>query len=140
MVKQMTHKGLVQATPPGKSNAVKFAFNVNPQGATNTPEAMKVALEQAEKYDVETIFLLTDGAPFAGGRYLDLEEVRRGITERNEFLGVRINTIGMFSGAAEEIEGNRTSRDEPPKHELADFLRGIAAENDGRFVEVLPGR
>jgi hypothetical protein len=124
---------LEPATPDWKAQAIKFVKSATADGATDTPKAMADALDIAEKEEVETIFLLTDGAPFVGGKLLDFDEVRRGITRANEALKVRINTIGVFYGADEK---QAQQAGEPPKAALSGFLRALASENDGALVEL----
>jgi len=124
---------LVPANRLSRESAAMFIGGANPYGQTNTPQAMEMALTIARNHDAETIFLLTDGGPCVDGHFLEMDKVCAEITSANEFLKVRINVIGILHGAGGEA--SRRSK-EPPREALRTFLRRLAAENEGRFVEL----
>lgn len=125
-------KSLWPADKKIKINAAGYVKIVKPEGATFTDEAMKAAFRFiVEKEQVETVFLLTDGAPF-NRDYLPMEPIRQEIAGLNRFVKARIHTIGCFTGAAEQ-----PNRGEPTRADLTNFLKGIAKDNDGMFKELV---
>ena len=71
--------------------------------------------EDGEK-TIDELFLLSDGEP-TEGQVKDPEDLLRLVAEANKYLRVRINTV--FSGRGKG----------------ADFLRKLAEQNDGTFVQ-----
>ncbi len=125
---------LHEATEEKKKAAIRFVQGVDAGGATHTDKVMTHALRFfGDKEEVETIYLLTDGGPFRGGQFLDLDEVRGEIREVNRFRKMQINTIGCFFGA--DTQAAR-QLGEPSRGELSDFLEKIAKENWGLFLEL----
>lgn len=101
--------------------------------------AMEEALREVAFINgVETIFLITDGAPqpMLHSDVKSLAELPRGndaIKRRigwiNQVLKVRVHTIGIYTRAAGD----------PPEQgvdSMKAFLEGIAKNNDGVYKEV----
>jgi hypothetical protein len=133
---------LVQATLENRKAAQQFLDAARPGGSTMTMAALEEALwEIAVQQSVETIFLLTDGAPtpmYHSGITKDeqlpdgMEAIRRRIRFINQTLNVRINTIGVYT---------RDKIKDPDEKEIVrkamkDFLENVAADNDGVYREV----
>ena len=118
--------GLVVATPLEISNAQDWVRQLTPMNSTNIYEAMEQAFCFAgrgsfDKYyasGVDTIFLLTDGAPTkSDGQPDSTDRVLEGIRQWNSTGRVIVHTIGV----GKEINDT--------------FLKKIAAENHGTFVQ-----
>jgi HEAT repeat protein len=106
-------EGLERMTPEVRDRARAFIDKVGPAGLTY----MLKAIESAFAYeDIETVFLLSDGAPTPESG--SMEQILERVRELNQLRGVKINTIG-FKMADDE----------------KDFLRRLADENFGVFVE-----
>jgi hypothetical protein len=92
-------------------------------GGTNIFGALALALQAGElrfgetgKQTVDEIFVLSDGEPTTG-EVKDPDAILALIHNANQYQKVRINTVFVGSGAG------------------AEFLRRLAAENDGVFVQ-----
>jgi hypothetical protein len=132
---------LVPATPGNKLAARAFLDKAQAVGGTWTMDALEEALwEIAVPNGVETIYLLTDGAPnfMAHSPFTRQDElpksndqIRRRIRFLNQVLKVRINAIGIYTQTAKSPE-------EPPvtREAMKAFLEKVAAENDGVYKEV----
>ena len=115
-----------KAVPPNERSTRSLAtllsrFGAN--GGTNVYEALveTLALDEVRygedgKKTIDELFLLSDGEP-TEGEVTDPEELLRLVSEANKYLRVRINTV--FSGRGKG----------------ADFLRKLAEQNDGKFVQ-----
>lgn len=113
---------LVQAVPKNKKKALRFIDSMVASGIT----VMDFALEEAfTDLSVDTIYLITDGAPThigsQGGIPSDAPELMKSILRRmkviNFLRGVRIFTLG-FRGAEEE------------------FLKDLSAAHSGKYVRI----
>ena len=130
---------MVAATPNQKTAAIKFLKTKRPGLSTQTVDAIEEALWQcAESYGLETIFLITDGAPtpMRHHKVTKIEQlpasnhaIRRRIRFINQFLKVRIHTIGIYTRTPDDPE-------EQSHASMKDFLQGVAEDNDGIYVEV----
>ncbi len=114
---------MVPATDANKRGALEYIEGMKAEGITVTDEAIETAFADLQ---VDTIYLITDGAPThvgtsGPGMPPDAPELIREILERvrdlNFLRGVRIFTLG-FIGAEEE------------------FLKNLAAENAGIYVPI----
>lgn len=114
---------LLPATRENRESASNFALAMQAQGITITDLALLKALSDPT---VDTIYLMTDGAPThigSQGQQMppDSPELMKRIIEdtraRNHLRGVRIFTLG-FIGAEEE------------------FLDKLATDNHGRYVRI----
>jgi hypothetical protein len=91
---------LVRAKPGARKDAVSWTSNLAPRGSTDIYGALITALDME---GVDTIFLLSDGAPSAG-EVTDTEEILGLVSRRNRFLRCRINTIGIgLAGATKRF-------------------------------------
>jgi len=114
---------LVPATGKNRKSAIQFIERLRAHGITVTDEALFEALSDAT---VDTIYLITDGAPTHIGSEgdqmpVDAASLMKRILEDtraiNHLRGVRIFTLG-FIGAEEE------------------FLETLAKDNHGRYVRI----
>lgn len=78
--------------------------------------ADRAVFGQQSSYTVDELFLLSDGEPTAG-QVEDTESIIRLVREMNRYQNIRINTVFTGSGRG------------------ADFLRRLAEENGGVFVQ-----
>lgn len=130
---------LVQANAANKKLACQFLDDSRPGGGTQTMSGMEEALREVAFINgVETIFLITDGAPqpMMHSNVKTIAElpkgnsdIRRRMKWINQVLKVRIHTIGIYT----RIAGD------PPEQDAAgmkDFLQGVAKDNDGTYKEV----
>jgi hypothetical protein len=106
---------LVQATPDQKKRAINWVKGMQAKGETWTDKVFEKALKELK--DVDTIYLLSDGAPYRGG-HLPQDKVLEDIKTLNRFQKCRIHTIGF------KQEGDN----------LRQFLYDLAKENDGKCV------
>jgi hypothetical protein len=118
--------GLVAATPLEVSNAQDWVHQLSPMYSTNIYDAMQHAIRLAgrgsfDKYyvaGVDTIFLLTDGAPTTpDGRLDSTDRVLEGVRQWNSTGRIVIHTIGIGKDINDV------------------FLKKMAAENHGTFVQ-----
>lgn len=105
------HKTLQRATKDNVRKAFRWIMRLEPRGWTNIHDSLTTAMEMP---GVESIFLLSDGAP-STGRYVGMNQVRESITTRNRSLLIRINTVA--------VGGNERSRR---------FMKKLAEENFGK--------
>ncbi|MBI4583784.1 MAG: HEAT repeat domain-containing protein [Planctomycetes bacterium] len=96
-----------------REEITKFILEANPEGLTNIYGALEAAF-QDEKID--TIYLLTDGAP-THGKHLQPADILRAVREINRLRRVKINTIGFGL--------------QPEEQKL---LEDLAAQNGGVFI------
>lgn len=117
---------MVPANKRNKKNAISFIKDIKPRGETNISMALEEAFKLAgegtsnpgEPLNVKTIVLLTDGSPTIG-KIRKPGDIIDKTAEWNSLRRVNINTIGLGS------------------HSNSDFLRKLAEENGGTFVEHL---
>lgn len=106
----------VPATPVARHRALEWLHDLEPQGRTNLYDSLRLALAQEE---IDTIFVLTDGAPSAGE-----ERTRTGILEGvarlNRYRKAVIHTV--------EIGGETTGK------RWEGFLAELAKRHGGRYV------
>jgi hypothetical protein len=116
--------GALRATPLAKAKGIRRALTLPIEGSTNMHEGLLRAFLPDERRSyraqwresVDTIFLLSDGAPSAGA-VVNRDALRREIRRLNRNRMVRIHTIGI-------------GVDRP------DLLRQLAADSGGRFVHL----
>lgn len=130
---------LVAATKANKDAATRFIDSAKYAGSTPTMEALEEALLKIALVNgVETVFLITDGAPnpMLHSRVSSINDYPRGIAaiERriryiNQVTHVRINTVGIYTG---EAKGPIAQLE---KH-MRSFLQNVAKNNDGTYKEV----
>lgn len=91
---------LIELTPRGKNDIVRYVRNIAPKGGTNLYAALDRALDIAGRglkdsaYDsaFDTIYLLSDGKPTAGP-VVDEQEILKRVAEANILGRVKINAI-----------------------------------------------
>lgn len=88
----------------------RFLGRLQPGGATNLYDALDKALRTP---DIETIVLLSDGAP-THGRFVDQASILASVQALNRRRGVVIHTVSIGGGSP--------------------LLRLIATQNDGEYV------
>ncbi len=108
---------LVPATVRNKRQAIRYIQDFNPQGETHTDTALQVAFEYPE---VDTMFLLSDGAPRRNNQLLDVEPILTFVKSKNRFRRIRLNTICFKQGGSS----------------LRKFMAKLAAENKGIYKEL----
>ncbi|MEQ8763353.1 MAG: VWA domain-containing protein [Planctomycetota bacterium] len=116
---------LVEAKPSTIKKAQKWIENLDPIGSTNIHDALEKAFEFAghgavDRYykpSVETIFLMTDGAPtLPDGSEDSTDRIMESVRRWNPYKSVVIHTVGLG------------------QHLKLEFLRDLAQENNGIFV------
>jgi uncharacterized protein with von Willebrand factor type A (vWA) domain len=111
---------LVPASEFNKNRAISYINQMKAKGGTNMSDAIEEAFNiigtgTNTSSQVETIFLLTDGAP-TRGKTTKRDSIIAKTAEWNQLRQVRINTIGLGDDCKVE------------------FLNELANENNGIFV------
>ena len=109
---------LIQATPQNKNRAVAWVQGLKPFGETWTDTAFERVFKEVPS--VDTIFFLSDGAPYRQGARIPQDDVLTLIDAVNRFAKCRINTIGFRQSGAN----------------LRRFLRRLSDANDGKFTQL----
>ena len=113
-------KAIREATAENRSLAVQWVKGLRAQGATRTDTALEEALTMR---DVDTIFVLTDGAPKTaegeGGTRIPVDPILESVKEKNRFLRARIHTISFA-----QIRDTSMKR----------FVKLLAEQNDGKSL------
>lgn len=104
-------KALQRATKDNIRKAANWIMRLETKGWTNIYDSLTMAMNMP---GVESIFLLSDGAPSVG-EYVDMVQVRKTITSHNRSLMIRINTIA--------VGGSKRSRR---------FMKKLAEDNFGK--------
>lgn len=118
---------LLTATPDVVRRAVHFVERLEPLGGTNSFAALRAAFADEE---VDSIYFLSDGYP-SSGAVVDPEEILAQVREMNRWRRIRIHTIALIKG-----EPPPEFVDMEDRQAAERFMRRLAEENDGRFVEV----
>jgi hypothetical protein len=119
--------GLVPATLANIHRAAAYVRRQEPVNGTAAYEALQAAFADP---DADTIFFLSDGQP-SGGTVIDPELILAEVRGWNRFRRVKIHAIALLRG-------------EPPSafaglenaQRAEEFMKRLAAENDGRFKVV----
>jgi len=111
---------LVRASEFNKSRAISYVKQMKSKGGTNMSDALEAAFNIIRmgtntSSQVETIFLLSDGAP-TRGKITKRDSIIAKTAEWNRLRQVRINTIGLGNDCKVE------------------FLNELANENNGIFI------
>ncbi len=107
-------KTMKDATPANRMDAVSWVRSLAANGATRTDKALEEVLSLPE---VDTIYLLTDGAPKdERDKRLEIEPILAFVKEAGRFLRCRIHTISFA-----QIRDKR----------MVTFVKQLAAQNDG---------
>ncbi len=105
-------KALHSVKGRGREEAIRFVQEMPLGFGTNIYDSLELALMDKR---VNTIFLLSDGAPVSG-KYTRPEDIRREIGAINRVRGARIHCISI-GGSEEEVS----------------FLKELAKENQGEY-------
>jgi HEAT repeat protein len=108
--------GPVVASGGARQSAVKWFRRNGPEGRTNLFDSVALALTHEE---IDTIFLLTDGAP-SEGEHVTRASILEAVADRNRFRKAVVHTI--------EIGADSTGR------RWRGFLRDLALSTGGRHV------
>ncbi len=102
---------------------IDLLSRLQPGGGTNVHAALVAALAleglrfgQEPQSEVDEVFFLSDGLPTAGA-VRDQDEILEAVRQANRYLHVRIHAVYTGDGVG------------------ADFLKQLAEQNDGRFVQ-----
>jgi von Willebrand factor type A domain len=90
-VQPFPQEGFFKLTQSNRSKLKNFINAMNPSGGTPMKYAMQYAFEKTvAKYNVDNIYLLSDGEPDSGAR-----SVKNGIQTYNKPYKVKINTVAI---------------------------------------------
>ncbi len=106
------------ATAAFKRKAKAFVMSFRPEGETWTDKALERAFEMADKID--TIYLLSDGAPRRNNKRLDESVILEAVKRANRFHKIKIYTVGFLQA------GRR----------MRAFLSALARQNGGEYKEL----
>lgn len=115
-------KGLVKAKKRSIKRAMEYVSGLRAGGETNAFGALKTAFDDK---NVDTIFLLSDGQPTVGDETIPAI-IHQTVAGWNRSRKVVINCIGFFPGSAKNQD----------KKEAREFLKKLALENDGVYLEI----
>ena len=106
-----------------------FLWSCNRIGpSSGSQEFVQDSLDLLPEQDAfEVIYFLTDGMPSFGEPKLS-DEICARIKELNQKRNVRINCTGLLVGTYRDAEGKTED-----KSLMINFLKKLAAENDGEF-------
>ena len=132
-VKRWQDAPMVQASEPMKKLAKAFLESLAPKGGTQTALAFEEVLQKiCTATSCETVFLVSDGGPNPWSKEIKVHDQVRLITWINQFLKVRIHTIGIYSKAPTD-PAILLQEDLP---DMKAFLETLAKQNDGAYKEV----
>ena len=103
---------MIELEGKSRAEALEFAGAVRPWGGTNIHDALELAFEDER---VDTIYLLSDGAP-STGPIVQADELRDEVARWNSVRGVVIHCIAVGQD-----------------HRL---LKGLAEDSGGKYVRV----
>lgn len=109
--------GLVNATDRNKRDAIQFVEGFRAEGETHTDEALAKAFENA---NINTIFLLSDGAPRRDNTLLDTDPILQWVRDQNRFRRIRIHSVTF-----EQCGGK-----------LRQFMKDLSRQNQGEYAEL----
>ncbi len=128
---------MIQATADGKAKTCMAVDELVGRGETYTYGALRMAFGTAEAGataadpQIDTIFLLSDGAPTeaetedaAEAKPMDPEKILGAVRQWNEFAHVKIHTIAIDP----RIEKNA--------QKFIRFMRDLAAQNGGTYTAI----
>ncbi len=103
------------AAPAFKRKAKDFVDGFKPEGETWTDTAVEKAF--GLKDQIDTIYLLSDGAPQRKGKMLPTDEIAQTVKEKNRFLKIKIYTVGFQQGGSK----------------MHEFLGALARDSGGTY-------
>ncbi|MFN0059251.1 MAG: VWA domain-containing protein [Planctomycetota bacterium] len=107
-------EGLIDGSKVNKQRAIEFVRNFRPEGETHTDEALEKAFEFR---DIDSIFLLSDGAPRRDDKLLETAPILERVRDLNRFRRIRVFTVGF----------------EQAGKSLREFMRRLAYQNGGSY-------
>ena len=136
-VRAWQDRGVVPANAKFKKSALKFIDAMQPGGGTHTDSALERAFEEQ---DVDTIILLSDGAPSRSGAKPKemMADILQQVAKMNKLANVTLHTFG-FVGEAKLPPGvkrgksSKPDEDDPTPEDFEKFLRQLAEDNGGKF-------
>jgi len=116
--------GMTEASKSNKLIAQTYLEALKAGGGTNIYGALKKAFDMAgsnvndsvKPVDVETVFLLSDGAP-SSGLETSPDAIREAVKKWNPYHRITIHTIGLGKDCDEN------------------FMKGLAADNNGIYID-----
>lgn len=105
-------KRQLTALKPALKEALSIVSRLEPRGRTNIFDALDLAFQHKE---VDTVFLLSDGDP-TDGRIIDPDDILAEIRRMNRTRKILVHTIAFAPSP---------------------FMKALAEQNGGRYVEVL---
>ncbi|MCD6367421.1 MAG: VWA domain-containing protein, partial [Bacteroidales bacterium] len=116
--------GMVEASKSNKRAAQTYLETLKSGGGTNIYDAMGKAFEMAgtnvsdsmKPINVETVFLLSDGAP-SSGSVTSPDGIREAVKKWNSYHRITIHTIGLGKDCDEN------------------FMKGLATDNNGIYID-----
>ncbi|MBN1419371.1 MAG: VWA domain-containing protein [Planctomycetes bacterium] len=108
----------VAATRTNKLRAIQFVEGFRAEGQTYTDTVLERAFAMKDR--VDTIFLLSDGAPRRDDKLLDTGPILEMVRRENRFKKIIINTVGF------EQAGTKLRR----------FMAELARQNNGEYKEL----
>ncbi len=108
---------LIMATDANKRRASKFVRDFVAEGETWTDAALEAAFDVA---GVNTIFLLSDGAPRRNDTLLHIKPILNWMRDANRFRRIRIHTVGFKQAGSN----------------LKRFMKKLATQNHGLYKEL----
>lgn len=112
-------RGLTELTERSRKKVIKFIENMEAEGGTALYDGLIEAFEDPE---VDTIYILSDGAPSTGD-LVDPEEIRAAIAELNATREVEIHGVDLSQAS---LMG-RFAR-------IVPLVRWLAEDSGGRYV------
>ena len=132
-------KKTVPASRKWKKKGLDFVTGMQANGATFTDDAMKAAFEE---HDVDTIVLLSDGAPTRMGKKsrILMRQILEQVHKANILAKATLHVFG-FTGEGEMPPGRQRPPPAPDDEdiepeEFEEFLQKLATENGGKFTKI----
>jgi len=115
---------MTEATKSNKLKAQTYLETLKAGGGTNIYDALKKAFDMAgdnvndsvKPVQVQTVFLLSDGAPSSGPE-TNPDAIREAVKKWNPYHRITIHTIGLGKDCDEN------------------FMKGLAADNNGIYID-----
>lgn len=135
-------KGSVPADKRWKKKALEFIEGLHADGPTHTDDALEWAFEDPK---VDTMFVLTDGAPSRENRKTKelMAEILEMVRKRNRIAKVKVFTFGFEEEGKyppgmnpPPPSGRDDDEDEPTLQDFIDFLKRLAEDNGGQYTPV----
>ncbi|MEM7166803.1 MAG: VWA domain-containing protein [Planctomycetota bacterium] len=129
-------KGLVPASKKWKKRATNFAEGLKAGGQTHTD----VAFDQAfSDRNVDTIILLTDGAPYhskeVGSRIL-IPQIIEQVRKLNKLRRLKIYTLGFEGRGIYPPGDERAGQSTGGGTRMVEFLKQLAKEHRGQYAPI----